>query len=113
MAAKTGYLTDEHGGRVEIVDKNARDRIKALEDSQYELPQATSNALGGVKASLATSEENVQVRITSDGYLRVKAYQKPSTGIPAQDLADGIIPSDDHINSLIDTKLGAIENGTY
>lgn len=23
------------------------------------------------------------------------------------------IPSDDHINSLIDTKLGVIENGTY
>lgn len=39
-------------------------------------------------------------------------YTKPSTGIPASDFASGVIPAqvtDDHINSLIDTKLTPLE----
>lgn len=39
-------------------------------------------------------------------------YTKPSTGIPASDLAAGVIPApvtDDHINDLIDAKLTPID----
>lgn len=43
----------------------------------------------------------------------MKPYLKPSTGIPASDIASGVIPTDAHINSLIDAKLGVIENGSY
>ena len=48
-------------------------------------------------------------------------YAKPTSGIPASDLAAAVQASltradtltDDYINNLIDTKLGVIENGDY
>ena len=48
-------------------------------------------------------------------------YAKPTSGIPASDLAASVQPAltradtltDDYINNLIDTKLGVIENGNY
>lgn len=35
----------------------------------------------------------------------IGAYTKPSSGIPASDIASGVIPSDKHINDLIDAKI--------
>ena len=48
-------------------------------------------------------------------------YAKPTSGIPAADLAATVQTAltradtltDDYINNLIDTKLGGIENGDY
>ena len=48
-------------------------------------------------------------------------YAKPTSGIPASDLAADVQTAltradtltDDYINNLIDTKLGVIENGDY
>lgn len=48
-------------------------------------------------------------------------YAKPTSGIPAADLAATVQTAlaradtltDDYINNLIDTKLGVIENGDY
>ena len=48
-------------------------------------------------------------------------YAKPTSGIPASDLAAAVQTAitradtltDDYINNLIDTKLGVIENGDY
>ena len=48
-------------------------------------------------------------------------YTKPTSGIPASDLAASVQTAlnradtltDDYINNLIDTKLGVIENGDY
>ena len=48
-------------------------------------------------------------------------YAKPTSGIPAADLASAVQTAltradtltDDYINNLIDTKLGVIENGDY
>ena len=48
-------------------------------------------------------------------------YAKPTSGIPAADLAADVQTAltragtltDDYINNLIDTKLGVIENGDY
>ena len=48
-------------------------------------------------------------------------YAKPTSGIPAADLAATVQTAltradtltDDYINNLIDTKLGVIENGNY
>ncbi len=67
-------LTDEQ-------KTQARENIGALPDtteipSQYTLPQATSNALGGIKADAATAEDTQAVRIGADGRL----YTAPSSG---------------------------------
>ena len=67
-------LTDEQKAQ-------ARENIGALPDTteippQYTLPQATSNALGGIKADAATAEDTQAVRIGADGRL----YTAPSSG---------------------------------
>lgn len=67
-------LTDEQKAQ-------ARENIGALPDtteipSQYTLPQATSDALGGIKADAATAEDTQAVRIGADGRL----YTAPSSG---------------------------------
>lgn len=67
-------LTDEQ-------KTQARENIGALPDTteippQYTLPQATSDALGGIKADAATAEDTQAVRIGADGRL----YTAPSSG---------------------------------
>ena len=67
-------LTDEQKAQ-------ARENIGALPDtteipSEYTLPQATSDALGGIKADAATAEDTQAVRIGADGRL----YTAPSPG---------------------------------
>ena len=67
-------LTDEQKAQ-------ARENIGALPNtteipSEYTLPQATSDALGGIKADAATAEDTQAVRIGEDGRL----YTAPSSG---------------------------------
>lgn len=61
----------------------------------YTLPKAGS-AYGGVKAGNATDDDNAPVRITADGYLRVKALQEHQSlaeyrKASAQDVIDNAI----------------------
>ena len=65
----------------DVQKAQARENIGALPDtteipSEYTLPQATSNALGGIKADAATAEDTQAVRIGADGRL----YTAPSSG---------------------------------
>ena len=67
-------LTDEQKAQ-------ARENIGALPDTteippQYTLPQATSDALGGIKADAATAADTHAVRLGADGRL----YTAPSSG---------------------------------
>lgn len=83
-------LTDEQKAQ-------ARENIGALPDTteippQYTLPQATSDALGGIKADAATAEDTQAVRIGADGRL----YTAPSSGGGSGDvwyptITDGVI----------------------
>ena len=80
----------------DVQKAQARENIGALPDTteippQYTLPQATSDALGGIKADAATAEDTQAVRIGADGRL----YTAPSSsgggsggGIPAITEAD-------------------------
>ena len=65
----------------DVQKAQARENIGALPDTteippQYTLPQATSDALGGIKADAAKAEDTQAVRIGADGRL----YTAPSTG---------------------------------
>ena len=62
----------------------------------YELPTATADALGGVKAIPATDAMTEYVGIDADGNLRVPKYQTA-----------------DDVTNAINEALGVIENGTY
>ena len=61
----------------------------------YTLPIASSTQLGGVKPVAKTDAMTQSVGVDETGALWTA------------------IVTDDHINSLIDTKLGVIENGSY
>lgn len=59
----------------------------------YTLPQATADALGGVKADAATAEDTQDVRIDADGKLRTKPYtltDADKTAVAEEVVADGI-----------------------
>lgn len=82
---KQGYLT-EHQSLAEYAKK--ADIPEAYDDSE-------------IKEDLSQLEQTINGK-----------YTKPNTGIPASDLAAGVIPptvTDAHINSLIDTKLTPID----
>ena len=52
------------------------------------------------------TDENIKLWVNPD--------EESDDTVNWEDIQDKpTIPSDDHINSLIDTKLGVIENGTY
>nr|DAG75013.1 MAG TPA: hypothetical protein [Caudoviricetes sp.] len=59
----------------------------------YTLPQATSDALGGIKADAATAEDTQDVRIGADGKMRTKPYtltDADKTAVADAVVADGI-----------------------
>ena len=66
-----------------------------LQGATYTLPIASSTQLGGVKPVAKTDAMTQSVGVDETGALWTA------------------IVTDDHINSLIDTKLGVIENGYY
>ena len=108
-------------------EEQAQARANIGAGTPYTLPQATAEALGGVKADPATADDTQPVRIGGDGKLytaagstdislgltsaavgqiiKVKAIDasgKP-TAWEAVDIPSAV--TDDHINSLIDAKL--------
>lgn len=59
----------------------------------YTLPQATADALGGIKADAATDEDTQDVRIGADGKMRTKPYtltDADKTAVADAVVADGI-----------------------
>ena len=59
----------------------------------YTLPQATADALGGIKADAATAEDTQDVRMGADGKMRTKPYtltDADKTAVADAVVADGI-----------------------
>lgn len=59
----------------------------------YTLPQATADALGGIKADAATDEDTQDVRIGADGKMKTKPYEltdADKTAVADEVVADGI-----------------------
>ena len=59
----------------------------------YTLPQATADALGGIKADAATAEDTQDVRIGADGKMKTKPYtltDADKTAVAEEVVADGI-----------------------
>ena len=75
----------------------------------YTLPQATADALGGIKADAATAEDTQVVRIGADGKMRTKPYtltDADKTAVADKVVADGIAAT------LVDLPSGG-GGGTY
>lgn len=59
----------------------------------YTLPQATADALGGIKADAATAEDTQDVRIGADGKMKTKPYaltDADKTAVAEEVVADGV-----------------------
>lgn len=59
----------------------------------YTLPQATADALGGIKADAATAEDTQPVRIGADGKMKTKPYaltDADKTAVAEEVVADGV-----------------------
>ena len=93
----------------------------------YTLPQATADALGGIKADAATAEDTQDVRIGADGKMKTKPYtltDADKTAVAEAVVADGIAATLVNMPSgggggetwvkLVDTSLAeAVESVTY
>lgn len=93
----------------------------------YTLPQATADALGGIKADAATAEDTQDVRIGADGKMKTKPYtltDADKTAVAEEVVADGIAATLVNMPSgggggetwvkLVDTSLAeAVELVTY
>lgn len=89
--------------------------------SDYKLPQASSGALGGVKAKKKGSHDTVPVNISSSGFLFVKKYpdisglapldspefNNPKTNSPGTDSDDTSIPNTQWVRWLVNQQQGS------
>lgn len=74
----------------------------------YTLPQATADALGGIKADAATAEDTQPVRIGADGKMKTKPYtltDADKTAVAEEVVADGVAAT------LVDIPSGGV--GTW
>lgn len=88
----------------------------------YELPQASSGALGGVKANARGGDDTVPVNISSSGFLFVKTYPdisglapkveaeltNPKTNSPSTDSNDTSIPNTQWVRWLLSQQSGGL-----
>lgn len=99
-----GGAVDSVNGKTGAVELNAHD-VGALPD---DTPLFDGNYESLInKPEIPEAYDDNAVR-----QLIGQKYTKPSGGIPASDIADGVIPSpvtDEHINGLIDSKLTPID----
>ena len=107
------------GDLAELQTKTKESIVAAIN----ELAEKSSNSSGDMKGVVRsvngkTPDENGNVEISipeSGGNVDLTGYVKSVNGV-SPDKNGNVeidIPSDDHINSLINTALGVIENGTY
>ena len=92
--------------------KPALEKYSGNGSTRYDLPIATETVLGGVKPVVATEAMTQPVGVDSEG--RLFADKDPDVNQIKDDISalQGIA-NDDHINGLINTALGVIENGSY
>ena len=111
--------TDTHSD-IRLLIQGLTDRLNALADSDDTTLDQLSEVVAYIKSNrslieaITTSKVSV-ADIVDD--LTTNVSNKPlsaAQGVVLKALINAIeVPSDDHINSLIDTKLGVIENGAY
>lgn len=111
--------TDTHND-IRLLISGLTDRLNALADSD----DTTLDQLSEIVAYIKSNRDLISA-ITTDkvdvadivNNLTTNVANKPlsaAQGVALKAMIDAVeVPSDDHINSLIDTKLGAIENGSY
>ena len=105
---------------IRLLIQGLSERLSAVADSDDATLDQLSEIVSYVKSNkslidaITTSKVNVSDIIDN---LTTSVANKPlsaAQGVALKALIDAIeVPSDDHINSLIDTKLGVIENGSY
>ncbi len=111
--------TDTHSD-IRVLIQGLTDRLNALADSD----DTTLDQLSEVVAYIKSNRSLIEAITTSKvgvadivDNLTTNVSNKPlsaAQGVALKALINAIeVPSDDHINSLIDTKLGVIENGAY
>ena len=86
------------------------DRLKKVEDnpSGYELPVASDNVLGGVKAPLKTAEQDPKVYIDADGYLYAP---KSESGVDSVNGKHGAVTlTNDDVNAPSKSAFETLEN---
>ena len=89
--------------------KSAADNAKAAADNAFASAQAAAAAAA---AAQQTADGGIQAPLTAKVGQIVKVADVDENGKPIEWEAADMI-SDEHINSLIDAKLGVIENGYY
>ena len=113
-------VSDAAHSDIRLLISGLTDRLNALADSDDTTLDQLSEVVSYIKSNrslieaITTSKVNVADIVDN---LTTNAANKPlsaAQGVALKALIDAIeVPSDDHINSLIDTKLGVIENGSY
>ena len=86
------------------------DRLKKVEDnpSGYELPVASDDVLGGVKAPLKTAEQDPKVYIDADGYLYAP---KSDSGVDSVNGKHGAVTlTNDDVNAPSKSAFETLEN---
>ena len=111
--------TDSHSD-IRLLIQGLTDRLNALADSDDTTLDQLSEVVAYIKSNrdliAAITTDKVSVTdIVND--LTTNVVDKPlsaAQGVALKTLIDAIeVPSDDHINNLINTALGAVENGAY
>lgn len=113
-------VSDAAHSDIRLLIQGLTDRLNALADSDDTTLDQLSEVVAYIKRNrslieaITTSKVSV-ADIVDD--LTTNVSNKPlsaAQGVALKALINAIeVPSDDHINSLIDTKLGVIENGAY
>ena len=105
---------------IRLLIQGLSERLSAVADSDDATLDQLSEIVSYIKSNkslidaITTSKVNVSDIIDN---LTTSVANKPlsaAQGVALKALIDAVeVPSDDHINILIDTKLGVIENGSY
>ncbi|MDY5613655.1 hypothetical protein [Dysosmobacter sp.] len=105
---------------IRLLIQGLTDRLNALADSDDTTLDQLSEIVAYIKSnrdliSSITTDKVSVTDIVND--LTTNVVDKPlsaAQGVALKTLIDAIeVPSDDHINNLINTALGAVENGAY
>lgn len=113
-------VSDAAHNDIRLLIQGLTDRLNALADSDDTTLDQLSEVVAYIKSNRdlisSITTDKVSVADIVDN-LTTNAANKPlsaAQGVALKALINAIeVPSDDHINSLIDTKLGVIENGAY
>lgn len=113
-------VSDVAHSDIRLLIQGLSERLSAVADSDDATLDQLSEVVAYIKSNrdmisaITTSKVNVADIVDN---LTTNVANKPlsaAQGVALKALIDAIeVPSDDHINSLIDTKLEVIENGSY